>query len=220
MRDREFILSLSLGSGGVSSGLAVVEPKPVARKSEKEESTPGHDETVTFEVIWLERFGAERRYPAIIGRVAEIVAARQLGQRYSLLVDITATGRPPLKMFEDRGQYPHALQVVAGTEETYVSGVQSVPRRDMVSVAQLLLQSNKLLVAADLEFARDLVADLQAFDPQPPPARQAPHRNEDLVRAVAIAVWWGDRQTWNLDMSKINPLAGGRSRGAYSWLGV
>ncbi len=220
MRDRELILSLNLGSGGVSSGLAVVEPKPVARKSDKEASAPGHDEAVTFEVIWLERFGAERRYPAIIGRVAEIVAARQLGQRYSLLVDITATGRPPLKLFEDRGQYPHALQVVAGTEETYAKGIQSVPRRDMVSAAQMLLQSNKLLVAADLEFARDLVADLQAFDPKPPPAGQALHRNEDLVRAVAIAVWWGARQTWNLDIAKINPLAGGRSRGALGWMGA
>ncbi len=220
MRDREFILSLSLGSGGVSSGLAVVEPKPIARKSDKEASAPGHDEAVNFEVIWLERFGADRRYPAIIGRVAEIVAMRQLGQHYTLLVDITATGRPPLKLFEDRGQYPRALQVVAGTEETYVSGVQSVPRRDMVSAAQMLLQSNRLLVAAELEFARDLVVDLQAFDPQPPPARQAPHRNEDLVRAVAIAAWWGDRQTWNIDISKLNPLAGGRSRGANSWMGA
>ncbi len=220
MRDCEFILSLSLGSGGASSGLAVVEPKPVARKSGKEESAPAHDEVVTFEVIWLERFGADRRYPAIIARVVEIVAARQLGRRYSLLVDITATGRPPLKLLEDRGQYPRALQVVAGTEETYVSGVQSVPRRDMVSVVQVLLQSNRLQVAADLEFARDLVADLQAFDPQPPPAGQAPHRNEDLVRAVALAVWWGDRQAWHTDISKINPLAGGRSRGANSWMGA
>ena len=106
MRDCEFILSLSLGSGGVSTGLAVVEPKLAARKSDKEASAPGHDEAVTFEVIWLERFGADRRYPAIIARVVEIVAARQLGRRYSLLVDITATGRPPLKLLEDRGQYP------------------------------------------------------------------------------------------------------------------
>ena len=90
----------------------------------------------------------------------------------------------------------------------------------MVSVAQMLLQPNRLLVAADMEFARDLVADLQAFDPQPPPAGQAPHRNENLVRAVAIAAWWGDRQTWNLGISKINPLAGARSRGANSWMGA
>ncbi len=53
MRDCEFILSLSLGSGGASSGLAVVEPKPVARMADKEASKPGHDDAVNFEVIWL-----------------------------------------------------------------------------------------------------------------------------------------------------------------------
>ena len=220
MRDRELIVSLSLGSGGVSTGLAVVEPKLTVRQSRKEEGAPSHNEAATFEVIHLERFGADRRYPAIIGRVAEIVATRQLGHRYTLLVDITATGRPPLKLFEDRGQYPRAMQVVTGTEETYVNGVRNLPRRDMVSVVQMLLQSNRLLFAAQLELAADLVADLQAFDPQPPPAGQAPHRNEDLVRAVAIAAWWGDRQTWGIDMSKINPLAGGRNRGSLGWMGA
>ena len=220
MRDREMILSLSLGSGGTPTGLAVVEPKLAARKSDKEAGAAGHDRDVTFEVIWLERFGAERRYPAIIGRVAEIIAARQPDQRYTLLMDITATGRPPLKLFEDHGQYPRAMQIVAGTEETYTGGVQSMPRRDMVSVVQVLLQSNRLQVAADLEYARDLLAGLQAFDPSPPPAGQATHRNEDLVRAVALACWWGNRQTWGLDMSKINPLAGGRDKGDLGWMGA
>ena len=220
MRGREFILCLSLGSGGVSSGLAVVEAKLAARKSRKEEDTPSHDEAATFEVIHLDRFGAERRYPAIIGLVAEIVATRQLGQRYTLLMDITATGRPPLKLFEDCGLYPRAMQIVAGTETAYANGVQSLPRRDMVSVVQMLLQSNRLLVADALELAPDLVADLQAFDPQPPPAGQAPHRNEDLVRAVALACWWGDRQTWGLEMSKMNPLVGGRDKGGFGWMGA
>lgn len=219
MNDREMILSLSLGSGGTPTGLAVVEPKLAVRKSDKEAGTPSHGRDVPFEVIWLERFGAERRYPAIIGRVAEIIAARQPDQRYTLLMDITATGRPPLKLFEGRGQYPRAMQIVAGTEETYTGGVQSVPRRDMVSVVQVLLQSNRLQVAADLEYARDLLAGLQAFDPSPPPAGQAPHRNEDLVRAVALACWWGNRQTWGLDMSKIDPFKGAKGQ-VYGWMGA
>ncbi len=63
--------------------------------------------------------------------------------------------------------------------------------------------------AVDLEFARDLVPDLQAFDPQPPPAGQAPYRNEDLVRAVAIAAWWGiDRRGSTCRRSTRWPAAG------------
>ncbi len=45
-------------------------------------------------------------------------------------------------------------------------------------------------------------------------------RNADLVFALAIALWWGDKLTWHTDISKINPLAGGRSRGANSWMGA
>ena len=66
----------------------------------------------------------------------------------------------------------------------------------MVSVVQVLLQSNRLIVASGLELARDLMTDLQAFDPDPPPAGQARHRNEDLVRAVALGAWWADRIQW------------------------
>ena len=105
---REFVLSLSLGAGGAPSGLTVIEPKTQDRTPEG----PWHDRETIFEVVWLERFGPDRSYPAIGARVAEIDAQRQLGAHRSLLVDITETGKPPLKIFDRRGQYAHALQIV------------------------------------------------------------------------------------------------------------
>ncbi len=49
-----------------------------------------------------------------------------------------------------------------------------------------------------------LVSDLQAFDPKPV-ARNSDlrgGRNADLVLALAVALWWGDRLTWNDDVGR------------------
>ena len=53
-----------------------------------------------------------------------------------------------------------------------------------------------------MELAKTLVSDLQAFDPKPimrnPDLRGG--RNSDLVLALAVALWWGDRLTWDDDI--------------------
>ncbi len=141
---------------------------------------------------------------------------------YTLLLDISSVGRAPLRVFEARGIFAGAIDLTNAESESYTNGVRRVPLRDVIGAAQVVLQTARLKVASGLDLAETLVADLIGFDPKPV-ARDMDlrgGRNADLVLALAVAVWWGDHQTWTTDMSKINPLAGGRSRGAYSWLGV
>jgi len=59
-------------------------------------------------------------------------------------------------------------------------------------------------VAHALELAETLVSDLQAFDPKPIERNSNLRggRNADLVLALAIALWWGDKLTWNDDVGR------------------
>lgn len=78
-------------------------------------------------------------------------------------------------------------------------GTMQVPKKDLVGVLQLLLQEKKLKVAKDLEHARTLLDELQHFKIKTAPLkddaaiewRERPH--DDLVLAVAIAVWQAQR---------------------------
>ena len=94
-----------------------------------------------------------------------------------------------------------------------------MPLRDVIGAAQVVLQTARLKVASELELAGTLVADLTAFDPKPVARNMDLRggRNADLVFALAMTLWWGDKLTWDDDMSKR-----GRRRqnyGPLAWMG-
>ncbi len=208
MKIGQHIISLSLGTVAEPSALAVVQPR--------------QERETHFDVVGLQRFPAGRPILAMVNRVMDIVEDKRKVRDYTLLLDISSVGRAPLRVFEVRGIFAGAIDLTNAESESYTNGVQRVPLRDVIGAAQVVLQTARLKVASGLDLAETLVADLIGFDPKPV-ARDMDlrgGRNADLVLALAVAIWWGDHQTWTTDMSKINPLAGGRSRGAYSWMGV
>ncbi len=54
-------------------------------------------------------------------------------------MDITATGRPPLKLFEDRGQYPRALQAVSDAAAACMVIAPEKSGGDPLSLAHAIL---------------------------------------------------------------------------------
>lgn len=200
MESGHHVISLSLGGVTGPTGLAVIEPKSKYWHPKGDESQL--DYANHYEVVWLERLAAGRAYPAIVARVRELSAARRLSRGCSLLVDISVVGQSPLRLFEDQGLYPEPIEVTNATDAAYSDGVQHLSRRDMIGAAQVAFQSNRLEVSSKLELAAALLADLQAFDPTlaGPAARSG--QNDDLVTAVAVAVWWADRLRWNDDVAE------------------
>ncbi len=74
--------------------------------------------------------------------------------------------------------------------------------------------------ASELELAGTLLADLTAFDPKPVASNMDLRggRNADLVFALATALWWGDRLTWDDDVPE--PQRRRDSNGAHAWMGM
>ena len=85
---------------------------------------------------------------------------------------------------------------------TWEGGAVRVPKRDLVSTAQVLLQSERLKIAKGLPEAQTLVDELLAFKVSISLKghdsygndvgmwRENPH--DDLVLAVALAAWYGE----------------------------
>ena len=213
MQKGSHVVSLSLGTVAEPSGLVVVAPRAQFLEQDEEydleeaysRRNAGYgrqrDSENYFNVTWIERFDAGRPIPAIVARVSELISNKLLAKKCSLLLDISSTGATPRRVFEDRGLHPTLIDLTnAGTEE-HSGGVKRVPLRDVIGAAQVVVQTNRLKVAKELEHAETLIGDLQAFDFKPvernPDLRGG--RNVDLVLALAVGLCWADDLTWGDD---------------------
>jgi hypothetical protein len=97
------------------------------------------------------------------------------------------------------------IQITGGDAVTYEGGVTRVPKRDLVSAAQVALQTGSLKIASDLPEAQALVRELENF--QMKISLDTAHdsygawregAHDDLVLAVALALWCGMRASGRL----------------------
>jgi hypothetical protein len=145
----------------------------------------------------LERVPLGTPYPSIIGRVSDLM--RRLPGAM-LAIDATGVGRPVCDMFSHAGVHFTGVIITGGTEESSPgNGYRHVPKVTLISHVQSLLHAGELKIRADLPEAAVLVRELQDFrvnfsatGHMSFSAREG--RHDDLVLALAIAVWLGRRQ--------------------------
>jgi hypothetical protein len=178
-----FVLGLDLGQAADFTALAVVE--------ESDAKPPA------LAVRHLRRFPPGTSYGAIAAAVAETVLDGGLA-RPPLVADLTAVGPGLLPTLRAAVRPARVTPVVltAGLDATRGDdGTWRVPKRDLVTAMQLLLQERRLRVAPALPDAAVLVRELTAFRAKVTLAegdaadwRERPA--DDLVLAVALAAWW------------------------------
>jgi hypothetical protein len=148
----------------------------------------------------LERWPLGTSYPDIVARVKERFAAPPLkGSR--LVVDNTGVGRAVVDMLRQAKvtQHLHPVTITSGFTVTFESGSAHVPKKDLVGVLQVLLQTRRFQVVPTLPEAATLLQELQNFRVKVTAAGNDAYAawrenlHDDLVLAVAIAAWWGER---------------------------
>jgi hypothetical protein len=153
----------------------------------------------------LERFELGTKYTDVVQRVAALVRSDPLrGMPAILLVDKTGVGAPVLDSFTHAGIGAVAITLHGGsavTRDPQRAGFR-VPKRDLVTVTQVLLQNGSLKVAAALPEAETLKRELLNFRVKIDPKtahdsyehwREGDH--DDLVLSVSMGAWF--RQWWN-----------------------
>ena len=99
---------------------------------------------------------------------------------------------------------PAAVTITGGDTVSRDREDYRVPKRDLVSIVQVLLQSDRLKIARALAEAQTLTSELLAFKVSISlkghdsygndvgPWRENPH--DDMVLAVALACWYGENE--------------------------
>ena len=167
-----------------------------------------------FGVRYLRRWPLGTAYRVVVAEAARVFKDPALAamERY-LVVDATGVGRPIVGMLEDTGLDPIAVTITGGFDVTVVRAVKGqqplaveayhVPRRDLVSTAQVLLQAKRLKIAEGLTDGEQLVQELlslrrkltdkgETFEPESSAA------HDDLTIAMALACWYGEHVLGNV----------------------
>jgi hypothetical protein len=214
-----YFAGLDLGQTHESTALAIVERTSV----EGDAVAP----SAIYAVRHLERFPIGTPYADVFGRVIGMFAAAPL-QDGTLLVDQTGVGKPVIQLLRRRDNHPHfvPVSIAAGLEAALDGhGGWLVPKLDLVGGLQVLLQAKRLKVAESLPEAGTLVRELTNFRFKPLPAnstdplaawREGQH--DDLVFAVALAVWEAERYVkWDVHFLGEVPAVPGRPHGLSQW---
>jgi hypothetical protein len=153
-----------------------------------------------------ERDGRNAAYD--IGHLDRVQGARYPAHEpradIELVVDFTGVGRAvaDLLVEEVRGADVELVTITGGDAVTRGEhGEWRVPKRDLASVVQVLLQSSQLRIAEELAHARTLTEELVNFrvkislaghDAYGAGAEWREGNHDDLVLALALACWRGE----------------------------
>lgn len=180
-----FIIGLDLGQMQDYTAIAVAERLGGSRKDR------------AYHLRHLERFKLGTSYPDVVNRVKELLNTEPLKGNSHLVADATGVGVPVVDILRQAGLSPIPV-LITGGDSVSTSGVfWRAPKRDLVALLQVLLQSGRLKIAEGLPEARTLINELLAFKVKITVSandtygvwREGVH--DDLVLAVALAVWWG-----------------------------
>jgi hypothetical protein len=154
-----------------------------------------------YAVRHLQRFPIGTPYAEIIAAVRELFAVRELNRAW-LTIDQTGIGRPVvdlLRRAKITGQLRAVILTTGHTMSCGDGGAWLIPKQELVTTLQVLLQARRLKIAPTLPAADALVQELTKFRMKVSAAnsetteawREGPQ--DDLVLAVAIAAWEGER---------------------------
>jgi hypothetical protein len=151
-------------------------------------------------VRYLERMPRGMSWPDMVKRLREIhqSMAGDLQAR-TWVVDATGVGDSVVNLIRkaDLAKSLAAIQITSGHEvsPTHHSYGYYVPKRDLITNLQLLMQGQRLKVAAELQDAQLLMQEMKAMEVQvslgggEQSASWREKEHDDLVLATALACW-------------------------------
>ncbi len=169
-----------------------------------------------YHLIDLQRWRG-KGYSPLVPTLREIMAAlrqagfewqREQGHRWhsearvEVLVDHTGVGIAVVEDLRGAGIECQAITITGGDQVTNDRDDWRVPKRELVARMQVLLETDRLRIAEDLDLATTLVAELDNFrvkkitltgnDSYGAGADWRDGNHDDLVLAVSMAAWYSE----------------------------
>jgi len=196
-----YFVGLDLGQSRDHSALAVVERADLAL-DEIDHVTYARLMERRYRIRFLERVALGTPYPNVVERVREVVRAKPLAARCTLVVDATGVGAPVVDLLQ-RAQLGCGIEAViltGGERESSVEGVRCVPKQDLLGGLRVMLEKRELGIPLKYGPSRLLVKEMvemetwmgerggRSFGSR----REGAH--DDLVMASALACWRARRR--------------------------
>jgi hypothetical protein len=184
-----FYMGLDLGQKRDHAAIAVVEKEP------------GDD---LVRVRHLERMALGTSYPGVVARVQALLNDDKITGQCALAVDGTGVGAPVVDLLRKArlGCELVAVTISSGERESFIGGGWSVPKRDLISGVQVLLEQGEIKIARELHDARALVRELMDVKMTMSGAghvrlgADGSGEHDDLVIALALACWMSRRKKY------------------------
>jgi hypothetical protein len=205
-----YFVGLDLGQTQDYTAVAVLERPYVHPVDPPERRRP------CYALRHLRRFPLGTPYPTVVAEIVTLLRSRVL-MGAGLVVDQTGVGRPVVDMLADklRNQVTcRLLPVTITSGHAVTTGDPSslhVPKKELISTLQVLLQTRRLHVARALTDTPVLVRELETYRVKITAARNEVFeawregQHDDLVLAVALAAWAGEKSLPPLNRSPIPP---------------
>lgn len=198
IEDRIFIISADLGQANDYTAISILE------KITKGVGVLGYrgEGELSYHLRHMERPARGTEYPAIVDRLIEIFNSPQLEEREkAVVIDLTGVGRPVYDMMIKTGfrRSLNAISITGGNTVNFTDGLFNVPKRDLVTNLQVMLQNGSMKIARGIKEADALVEELANFQVKITAGghdvyggRSGVH--DDLVLSVAMAAWLAARR--------------------------
>lgn len=194
IEEHTFIISADLGQSNDYTAISVLE-RIIKGKGILGKNRDGERR---YHLRHLERPPRGTEYPVIVDRMIELYTSPQLEQcRKAVVIDLTGVGRPVYDLMVRNGfrDSLNAITITAGNNAIQPKrGVYHVPKRDLVTNLQVLLQNDELKIAKGIKEAEALVEEMTNFQVKITAnghdvygGRSGVH--DDLVLSVAMAAW-------------------------------
>lgn len=194
----KWLFGLDLGQAQDYSALVLLEYHP-----------PVHDDTLMgspvvqpgrYEARYAHRWQLGTPYTEVTRDVAHRLHRAPVNGTANLIVDRTGVGAAVCDVLRQAGLHHIPVHVHGGAEVTRAPRGYNVPKRDIVSSTQVLLQQDRLHFARTMPLMEPLFHELASFRARI--NEQTAHDtysawreqdHDDLVFALAIACWWGEK---------------------------
>jgi hypothetical protein len=202
-RDVEYILGLDLGQSSDPSALTVTEKITPFERATHSHENRAHDSKITgdprYAVRHIERFDLGTSYPDVVRRVADVMDAPETGEDPTLVMDATGIGAPVVDQFHEEGLYPVQILFTGGDSVTSDGKEYRVPKADLATNVQALLEPRRLTIAKDLDLAGQLVQEMKNFRVKISDSGHArfehatESKTDDILLSLACALWFAER---------------------------
>jgi hypothetical protein len=190
-----YFVGLDLGQAADYTAFAVLERQVTL--GELDRVTYERPEVVSLRLRYVERMALGTAYPTVVERMHEVVGSSELSGRCDLVADGTGVGRPVVDLLHNArlGCRVWAVSITAGERESYSDGYYRVPKRDLVTGLQVLLQRGALQIAGKMRDGEILLREMREMRVRVTDGgreqfgvwRSGEH--DDLVLAAALSAW-------------------------------